>query len=336
MKLLSVIVPSYNSSEYLARCIESLLIGDNRLEVIIVNDGSTDNTGEIAEEYSHRYPEIIHVIHQENKGHGGGINTGLAHAQGKYFKVIDSDDWADKEGLIKIMSIIDELITSNQKVDLLVNNYVYERDGKTLNKTVPFRDVFPSERIFTWDEVKSFPRGKYLMMHALIYNTELLYQSYFKLPEHTFYVDNLYVYLPLRRVESLMYVDVDLYHYYIGRDDQSITEKNMIKRIDQQLKVNKSMIKATDWDAVNSPASESYLIKHLEVVMGISSSLLNKIGTRESMQEKIKLWKELEKNDYVYQKINRTIIARIIKSTKKPNVWTSNRVYRIVRAIAGY
>lgn len=330
-------MPSYNSEDYLDRCIESLLIGDERIEVLIVNDGSTDSTAQIADAYAEKYPQIIRVIHQENKGHGGGINSGLSQAQGKYFKVIDSDDWADEESLKTVIEEIAKLEKKQVEVDLLINNYVYERDHKTLNRTVDFSNIFPEGEIFSWDLTKNFPRGKYLMMHALIYNTALLRRINLTLPEHTFYVDNLYVYLPFKYVQTMKYIDVDLYHYYIGREDQSITEANMIKRIDQQLKVNKLMIDATDWTDETVPASEAYLIRHLEAVISISSSLLNKIGTDEAMEEKVALWDELERiNDQVYARINQTIFAKILKPTSRTGRWTSNRIYRLVRTIAGY
>ena len=92
MKLLTVTVPCYNSAEYMEKCIDSLLPGGERVEVIIINDGSKDRTGEIADAYAAKYPSIVRVVHQENGGHGEGINQGLAHATGKYFKVVDSDD----------------------------------------------------------------------------------------------------------------------------------------------------------------------------------------------------------------------------------------------------
>lgn len=337
MKLISIIVPSYNSQDYLDRCIESLLIGDDRMEILIINDGSTDATAQIAEAYQTAYPEIIRVIHQENKGHGGGINSGLQQAQGKYFKVIDSDDWADEESLKTVMEEIARLEENHQEVDLLINNYVYEREGKTLNRTINFSNTFPTGEVFSWDLATNFPRGKYLMMHALIYNTVLLRRINLTLPEKTFYVDNLYVYLPFKHVQMMKYIDVDLYRYYIGREDQSITESNMIKRIDQQLKVNKLMIEATDWTDSSVPESEAYLIRHLEAVISISSSLLNKIGTDEAMKEKVALWNELERiNDQVYTRINRTVFAKILKPTSRTGRWTSNRIYRLVRTIAGY
>src|SRR5699024_9924520 len=116
----------------------------------------------------------------------------------------------------------------------------------------------------------------------------------FKLPEHTFYVDNLFVYLPLQKVQTMYYLDVNLYRYFIGREDQSIVEENMIKNIEQQLRVNHLMIQATRWDEKTKPAAEDYLIKHLKIVMGISSSLLNQIDSTEAMYKKQRLWQSLK------------------------------------------
>ena len=92
MKLLSIAIPCYNSQDYMESCIESLLVGGEEVEILIVDDGSSDRTAEIADDYARKYPTIVKAIHQENKGHGGAVNTGLAHATGLYFKVVDSDD----------------------------------------------------------------------------------------------------------------------------------------------------------------------------------------------------------------------------------------------------
>ena len=124
MKKISFIVPCYNSENYLERCINSLLVGQDEVEIIIVNDGSTDNTKEIADEYAKKYPHIIKVIHKENGGHGSGVNTGLKKASGTYFKVVDSDDWLDKNSLLELLSAIKEMESSKNEVDLIICNYM--------------------------------------------------------------------------------------------------------------------------------------------------------------------------------------------------------------------
>ena len=105
MKLITFAVPCYNSAEYMDRCIETLLTGGRRVEIVIIDDGSTDRTPEIADRYAEKYPDIIRVVHQPNGGHGEGANQGLAHASGRYFKVVDSDDWLDTRALHRLLTI---------------------------------------------------------------------------------------------------------------------------------------------------------------------------------------------------------------------------------------
>ena len=245
MKLLSVTIPCYNSQDYMKHCIETLLIGGEDVEILIVDDGSTDDTGKIADEYAEKYPTIVRAIHQENGGHGEAVNTGIRNATGLYFKVVDSDDWVDEEAYQKILEKLRELSGGKSTLDLLIANYVYEKEGFKHKKVMHYRGIFPEEQIFGWNDSKYFKKGKYLLMHSMIYRTKLLHECELELPKHTFYVDNLFAYIPLTYVKNMYYLDVDFYRYYIGRDDQSVNEKVMIGRIDQQIKVNKIMITAT-------------------------------------------------------------------------------------------
>ncbi len=126
-KYITFTVPCYNSAKYIKKCIDSLLVGGNDVEIIIVNDGSTDNTGLIADEYAHIYPDIICVIHKENGGHGSGVNAGITHATGIYFKVVDSDDWLDVSSYQKLLSKIKLTVDKNINIiDLFITNYVYD------------------------------------------------------------------------------------------------------------------------------------------------------------------------------------------------------------------
>ena len=130
MKLLTVAIPSYNSEEYLERAVNSLLGMGEDIEVLIINDGSTDRTAEIADRYEKQYPEIVKAVHKENGGHGSGVNVGLSLAKGLYFKVLDSDDWFDKEALRKVLKTLRYFSGENRDVftreplDCLICNYV--------------------------------------------------------------------------------------------------------------------------------------------------------------------------------------------------------------------
>ena len=119
MKLITFAVPCYNSQDYMRRCIDTLLTGGEKVEIIIVNDGSKDRTGEIADEYAAKYPTIVKAVHQENQGHGQGVNVGLAHATGEFYKVVDSDDWLDTRGYACLQLHIRPLVRRQTAADSL-------------------------------------------------------------------------------------------------------------------------------------------------------------------------------------------------------------------------
>ena len=142
MKLLTAAVPCYNSAAYMRRAIDTLLTGGNDIEIIIVNDGSKDETEEIALEYREKYPEIVRVISQENGGHGEAVNTGLANATGLYFKVLDSDDWVSENALQDVLNKLKELIADGNSPDLFLANYVYEKVGAK-RRVINYNWLFP-------------------------------------------------------------------------------------------------------------------------------------------------------------------------------------------------
>ena len=139
MKILSIAVPCYNSQEYMRKCVDSLLKGGEDVEILIVDDGSKDDTLKIARDYEEKYPTIVKAIHQENGGHGEAVNAGIRNATGLYFKVVDSDDWVNKEAYVQILKTLYELLRGPQTVDLLISNFVYEKQGATRKKIMQYR-----------------------------------------------------------------------------------------------------------------------------------------------------------------------------------------------------
>lgn len=285
MKLLSIIIPCYNSEDYINHCIDSLLLGGNEVEILIVNDGSTDRTAEIVERYMSNYPEIIRCIHQENGGHGAAVTTGIENATGKYIKVVDSDDWVTEAAYREVLYMLHNFSTNNSP-DMVITNFVYEKVGKKHKKVMQYKNVFPTNKVFTWAETGHFRKGQYMLMHSIICKTEVLKNSPLQLPTHTFYVDNLYAYIPLLSVQSIFYIDVDFYHYYIGGEDQSVQENIMIERIDQQLLVNKMMVTAIDINTIESQNKKAYMLNYLEIITMISSVLLMRSHTAENRAKK--------------------------------------------------
>ena len=304
MKLITFAVPCYNSAEYMDRCIETLLTGGRRVEIVIIDDGSTDRTPEIADRYAEKYPDIIRVVHQPNGGHGEGVNQGLAYASGRYFKVVDSDDWLDTRALHRLLDYLEHWENHGIQTDLVIANYIYDHLYEDSRHAVRYRSVFPSGKIVTWDEMGLMNPSQYLIMHALIYRTEVLRQSGLRLPKHTFYVDNIVAYQPLPYVRTLCYMDLDLYHYFIGRENQSVNESVMMKRIDQQLKVTKIIMDCVDLESVPSKKLEKYMERFLSIMLAVSSIHLLMIGDREALGKRRAMWRYLkEKDEALYRRM---------------------------------
>lgn len=340
MKILSVAVPCYNSEAYMENCIHSLLTGGSEVEIIIVNDGSTDHTGQIADKYKKDYPDIVKVIHQENGGHGEAVNTGIRHATGLFFKVVDSDDWVSISAFKEMMKTLTDLAGKRQLVDMVISNFVYEKEGSKHKKTMRYRSAFPQNRIFTWDDVKFLRKGQYILMHSVIYRTKLLWECRLQLPEHTFYVDNIFVYHPLPYVKTMYYLNVDLYRYFIGREDQSVNEQVMIRRIDQQLKVNYHMI--DDYNISNSQEVSNVKLRHymrnyLEIIMVVSSIMLIRSKTADNLQKKFELWNYLKENDRrTYYWMKWSILGRSMNLPGKSGRRISEMAYYLAQKFVGF
>ena len=337
MKYISFAIPCYNSQDYMAHAIESILPGGDEVEIIIVNDGSKDKTSQIAHEYMDKYPDIIKVIDKENGGHGDAVNAGLANASGKYFKVVDSDDWVDEEALHKILMLLRHLEEDNEQIDMLISNYVYEKAGVTHKKCIHYRNVLPQDEVFRWDDIGHFRLDQYILMHSVIYRTDMLKLSQMRLPKHTFYVDNIYVYYPLPHVRKIYYLDVDFYRYFIGREDQSVNEKVMIARVDQQIFVTKTMIDMYQLKKVTSKKLRQYMINYLAIMMTVSSILLIRSKEKENLEKKKELWLYLKKRDIkTYIKIRYGILGQTMNIPGKSGRKISSLAYTVARRIIGF
>lgn len=311
MKYISFAIPCYNSQEYMAHAIDTILTGKEEVEIIIINDGSKDDTLKIAREYEKKYPTIIKVVDKENGGHGSGVNKGLECATGLYYKVVDSDDWVDEESLKKVLNQIKTFEKEKQEVDLLIANYVYEKGN---SKKVICYPNLPQNKIFTWNDIKKFKPGEYLLMHSVFFRTNFLKQINLKLPEHTFYVDNIFVYYPLRNVKTMYYMNTNFYRYFIGREDQSVNEQTMIKRIDQQIFVTKTMIGFGSplKEKTENPKRCTYELHYLAIMMSICTILAKISNTKENRKKCKELWQELKEKDLsLYRKLRYQSVATL-------------------------
>lgn len=296
VNLLTVAIPCYNAEDYMRRAIDSALSCPGGIEVIIVDDGSCDNTALIADEYAAKRPEIVRVIHQANKGHGGAIMTGLRHANGLYFKVLDADDWLDAAAFPRLMAALETMSAPSAQVDMVVSNYVYDNINKKKKQVIGYKGTLPVGRTFGWDDVGRFRLGRYILMHSVVYRTDLLREADLRLPENTYYVDNLYVYCPVPFVKRMYYLDEVVYHYFIGRANQSVCETVMIKRVDQQLVVNRLMMQAINLQSLGHKRMRQYLSRYLEIITAVSSVLLILSGSLSDLEKKKRLWREIKRD----------------------------------------
>lgn len=327
MKLITFAIPCYNSEDYMSHCIDTILSVKEDIEIIIVNDGSKDNTKKIAESYRKKYPNIIKVINQENQGHGEGVNQGIKYAEGLYYKVVDSDDWVDEDALKKLINQIKVMKDNDELPDMFIVNYVYEKEGK--QKVINYRSVLPKNRIFKWNDVKHFKLEQNILMHSVVYKTDVLKKCGIVLPKHTFYVDNIFVYYPLPYVKTMYYLDIDFYRYFIGRVDQSVNEKVMVKRIDQQIFVTKEMTKFFDPYSFNdeNPKLTNYLIHYLSMMYSICF-ILCALAKDKTKKEELLMF--LKKTNYkLYKHIKNHSLATLTRLPRPILV----PGYRIVRKI---
>ncbi len=338
MKLLSVAVPCYNSAEYMENCINSLLKGGEDVEILIVDDGSVkDNTAEIADRLQEQYPTIIKSIHQDNGGHGEAVNTGLANATGVFFKVVDSDDWVNEEALNKILQVLKKAVEKDVDMDMLLSNFVYEKQGVKHKKTMRYKGALPERKLVEWGPDIKFKTAQYILMHSVIYRTKMLRDCGLKLPKHTFYVDNIYVFQPLPSVRKVYYLNVDFYRYFIGRDDQSVNEKVMISRIDQQIRVTKIMIDEYLKMNIECKNLDKYMLQYLDMMMCVSSIMLILSKEKINLEKKKELWNYLENSDKeLYKKLRHTILGVWMNLPGAVGRKFSVLGYKIAQKIVGF
>ena len=319
------------------RCVQSLLLGGSDVEIILVDDGSKDKTPEKIDNYQARYPGIITAVHQENGGHGQAVNTGIEHATGHYVRVVDSDDWLDGKAFPKVMDFLRKSIEEDMQLDMLITNYMYDKQNVKHKKIMQYRKCVPTNCIFTWEDTH-FPFGKYLLMHSVIYRTTLVRdEAKLKLPAHTFYVDNLYVFEPLQYVKNMYYLDVTLYHYFIGREGQSVQTDVMIKRVDQLRLVNRLMTEATPERGTVPEGLYRYMIHFLAIESCVTSTFLILSRDPANYVKKTELWDAIDAySPAIGKDVRSQLMSRALNLPGKTGRWIVRNGYLIAERIVGF
>ena len=231
MKTLTITIPAYNAENYISKCIESLLDGDirNQLEIIIINDGSVDSTGKIAKTYELKYPGIVQVVNKENGGHGSGVNTGISKATGKYFMVLDSDDWFSTAELKNYIYFLNKA-----DAEVILNNYCFVDINTGNIKQEVYKNV---------DYSKKYSMQEFLYLKEKIalpnicYCTKFIQKISLRLHEKTYYVDEEYLVIPFMYANNIQFYNAILYNYLVGQSNQSVAFSNQVKHLDDKKKV---------------------------------------------------------------------------------------------------
>ena len=308
-------IPCYNSAAYMDHCIESILEGTDYaddVEIVIVDDGSTkDDTPARADAWAERHPSIIRAVHQENGGHGAAVMQAVRNARGTYFKNVDSDDWVDAQAVRALLDQLRRFEELGEHVDLVITNYVYEHVEDDTQNVVDYRHVLPVGRIFTWNDMGHFMMWQYLLMHALTYRVDVLREARLDMPPHTFYVDNIYAYVPFPACRSIYYLDVDVYRYFIGREDQSVNDKVLTSRVDHYWRVARVMMHAYHvYDDISSAKLRSYMMNYFTIIMAICSVFSKKSDRPDAMDELQRLWDELRAYDHrMYRRARHGVVG---------------------------
>lgn len=237
-KILTIVIPTYNMEAYLKRCLDSLIVSEEQmqsLEVLVINDGSKDKSSEIAHEYETKYPNTFRVIDKENGNYGSCINHGLKEAQGKYIKILDADDWFDTANFEKYLQFL-----SNVDADLVLTSFSIVQND-TMEASLAYNPALEERKVYDFSQCNLDMVGVY-MMHAVTYRIELLRKIDYYQTEGISYTDTEWAYNPLFAVKSVVYTNLDVYQYLLGREGQTMDPKVMLRTINHHEIITRSLI----------------------------------------------------------------------------------------------
>lgn len=304
-KILTIVIPSYNVETTLKSTIDSLLVSDllNDIEILVIDDGSKDRTSEIANEFETDYPDCIRAIHKENGGHGSAINRGIKEAAGKYFRVLDGDDWFDEKAYRELVSFLKETDS-----DIVFNPYltVNDRTGEEILKDSHSKTI-PEKQKFIFDDIASeFD----LPMHSATFKTELI-KKIPSVDEKCFYVDSEYVLFPIVSANTVAFLNSPLYRYRVFSDNQSMTMKNLQKNIEYHERVVRRCTKfyEENKDSV-SEQKKAYMKKRMRQLIEAHYGILFSFPRSSSVFHKIRKFSSELKTESpdLYQASNHKMI----------------------------
>lgn len=304
MKALTILIPVYNTEKYIKRCLDSLLVSEimGDIEILVVNDGGKDHSVEIIQKYVDSYPETVKLIDKENGGHGSTINAGIKEAKGKYFRVLDSDDWFNSIDFVKFVNRL-----KSEDADLVVCDYRKEHTYNSKSEYFEYKNLEDRKR-YRFDDIDlKLLAGEYFVMATSTYKTEILRASGLKMLEKTFYVDMQYNVVPMTKVETFTYYHLDIYRYFIGRKEQSMNMDNFVRNQEHHKKMIKWLI---EYYTRMSPNLSKNKREYIEILLTYTLNTHYSIYC-EYDEDHARAYKEIVDFDQYLLKINKTLYERV-------------------------
>ncbi len=329
-KILSIVIPSYNVEKYLEKCLESMLIDSllADIEILVVNDGSKDSTPEIAQRYVEAYPDTVRLLNKENGGHGSTINHGIKHATGKYFKVVDGDDWLNTPNLEAFVALL-----KTRDEDVIASNYLCIQDETFA--ILSEKKVTSNENLY--GTVCSLDAGEVqevIKMHALTIRTSILKDNDITIDEHCFYVDCEYIAYPMPYVSTVYFDNSYIYMYRLGRNGQSMDIKSMQRNRAMHQRVLHSLLAFYDALPELTEPKKRYIAKIIGQVMENQFQIYISMGLDQSIKAEMIAWdKALQKN---YPEIAASTTKKSIELLRKTNYAVLPIGYLALKIVKGY
>lgn len=292
-KILSIIIPMYNSKAFIGKCLDSLIVStqlQDVLDVIVVNDGSTDGCEQIARSYEQRYPNMIRLVNKENAGHGSVVNCGIALCQGTYFKVLDADDWVDTERLEMLLRTLPKI----ELCDVVVCHYCTFHDQTKKKELCCAQMEHPIEYLSMEQLMDRWMEVRYVFsLHGMIYRCEFYRSANRKLPEKVYYDDGYFITVAASCAERICMIDLCVGVYRIGDPNQSISKANRIARLSQEETVLREILQTHD-DARSAAGMAYWYFKVCSILTDyFITAYLRDEDRRRGRAQAQKFWQEV-------------------------------------------
>lgn len=311
-KLLTVSIAAYNVENYLEEALNSFLIKEleDKLEVLIINDGSTDATSEIANSYATKYPHLFKHINKKNGGWGSTINEGIKYATGKYFKQLDGDDFFEKEGLINLLKKLEV-----SESDLIVTKFITFKDGSNeIFDEFIFNKNLQTQVEYQFEDVICNIHN--LGMHNITIKTKILKDHYeeLKLTENCFYTDVEYLLKISTKIKTITILPISVYWYRIGRDGQSVSIEGICKYYKHHLTVLKNLLEYMERKNLRPNIRAFFIDRLTDMASAQYERYLCLPISKENKRELIKYHKWI-KNKYTFINLNRWKKIKLLINT---------------------